>query len=450
MILLKSGFLSRHNLEIWAIIVACTCISFSSCNNNGLTRSYELAGDNKSELKAVINHYRGDSKKLQAAKYLIANMADKGEIRYYSDGHNEIIPDVETITSNYLINNIDLSFEVWQKYPWCSDLSFKEFCEEILPYRMRNEPLEDWRRFYYEKYKSIADSLARHYTNRKEVALYFNNNHRKFYRPDIDTIVGDISYTVIEQNRGGSCIQLVLNAAQEMRAFGFPLNIDNIPSHGKINDAHAYNSFIDENGVCIGFSPYSPNLTGNGMTAHVINRIFFQKPRYRKVTEQYYAVSDITLNEAHISLATYNNGRFKTILHPESTTANKSLFERLTQGLLYFPVRQDGAPAKTPPFILDEAGQLIFYNGIIDNRDVTLNDIGLYWYRTRVKVEEGIYVLFGWDDGWKEIAHTKYENDYGLNFGSVPHYGLFLVIGGEERGHKQRPFIIVDGKPEYY
>lgn len=411
---------------------------------------YKLAGENKAELKAVIRHYRGDRLKSKAAKFLIANMADKGEIRYHLDGHTEIIPDVETITADFLIDNIDLSFEVWKKYPWCSDLSFDDFCEEILPYRMRNEPLEDWRRFYYEKYKNFADSLSDYYTNRKDVVLSFNNQFRKYYRPEFESIIGDISYKLIEQNRGGSCIQLVLNAIQEMRAFGFPLSIDVIPSHGKMNNAHAYNSFIDENGQCIGFSPYSPNLTGNGMTAHVVNRIYYKKPRYRKVTEQYYTVSDLILDEGDIVLATYNDGRFKIILKPEQTSSNQSTFERLTRGLLYFPTKPDGTPARTPPFIFGEDGKPLFLGHKDNNRSVILNDIGLYSYRIRVNVEEGLYVLLGWDNGWKDVAYTKYENDRGLNFGEVPDYGLFLVMGGEELGHKQRPFILVDGKPEYY
>lgn len=426
----------------------CIAMMTASCNSK-LQEVMILAGDNKQELKAVIRHYRKDKLKKRAAVFLISNMADKGEIRYTEGGQKEIRPDVKFISADYLIENIDIAFEVW-KYPWCSSLSFEEFCEEILPYRMRNEPLESWRKYYYEKYKSMADSLAVNYSSMRETAIFFNNAFRKYYRPEMESIKGELSYKEMEYHKGGSCIQMVLNAVQEMRSFGFPLNIDVIPYHGKLNKSHAYNSFIDEDGKCVGFSPYSPNLTGNGMTAHVVNRIYYESPRYRKVTEQYYNVANIVIDEGNISLATYNDGAFKKVLSPERTDSDRSEFDRITCGLLYFPVRSNMLPARTSPFILEEGGNLRYFEAIEKDETVLLNDVGLYWYRTRVNIEDGYYRLMGWDNGWVEIGYTYKDNDMFLNFGEVPNYGLFLVIGEGEKGQKQRPFILDGGKPNYY
>ena len=67
--------------------------------------------------------------------------------------------DAQVITSNYLIENIDLAFKVWKKYPWNRSLDFDDFCEFILPYRIDNEPLSSWRKLYYEHYTPILDSL---------------------------------------------------------------------------------------------------------------------------------------------------------------------------------------------------------------------------------------------------------------------------------------------------
>ena len=44
--------------------------------------------------------------------------------------------DVNHIKSDYLINNIEKSFEVWYAQPWGNDIPFDIFCEEILPYRI--------------------------------------------------------------------------------------------------------------------------------------------------------------------------------------------------------------------------------------------------------------------------------------------------------------------------
>ena len=43
--------------------------------------------------------------------------------------------------------------------PWSKYYSFEDFCEYILAYRIEDEPLESWRRKYYDRYMPILDSL---------------------------------------------------------------------------------------------------------------------------------------------------------------------------------------------------------------------------------------------------------------------------------------------------
>lgn len=430
--------------------IFCLLVAFSSCSSNTRAVLY-MAGDNKGELKAVLRHYRDDSEKKAAALYLIDNMADKGEIRYDVSGKTEVIPDVSVITADYLISNIDLAFYAWKNYPWCSHLSFDEFCEEILPYRMRNEPLEEWRSFYFEKYHSIADSLASLDMDMEQVILFFNNNFRKYYKPEMESIRGELSFMDLEEKGGGSCIQMVLNAVQEMRSFGFPLNIDVIPYHGKLNNSHAYNSFIDENGVCHGFNPYSPNLTGNGMTAPIINRICYKKPRYRRVTGQYYDVADIILPEPGLALATFNNGSLKKLLDADISDDTTSSFLGMTKGLLYFPVNQNMSNAgHVSPFILSESGKPEYITAHKEERTVEMNGLHLYWYRVKVDIPEGNYALKGWRNGWKTIAETYTRGGETLDFGIVPEYGLYLLSGEGEFASKQRPFTFMNGEYEFY
>lgn len=55
------------------------------------------------------------------------------------DGAGGIRPefDAATLDRGFLIRHIDHAFEVFG-YPWCRDLSFDEFCEKVLPYRIGN------------------------------------------------------------------------------------------------------------------------------------------------------------------------------------------------------------------------------------------------------------------------------------------------------------------------
>lgn len=131
-----------------------------------------------------MEHYGQEPEKLEAARFLIRNMPhwyayegwqldsvrqmlalrklDKESIKKWKQVSFYSLPkvyDAQVITSNYLIENIDLAFKVWKKYPWNRSLDFDDFCEFILPYRIDNEPLSSWRKLYYEHYTPILDSL---------------------------------------------------------------------------------------------------------------------------------------------------------------------------------------------------------------------------------------------------------------------------------------------------
>ena len=149
---------------------------FLSCNRTPYPADIEAvldsAGKNRKQLELVLEHYsqhKKDSLKLQAAEYLIRYMPGKCTETYearWEDiasalyrwdnvenkerlmqelGEKKVYEDIHCITAQYLINNIELAFWVWQEQPWGKHIPFDTFCEEILPYRVGKEPLEDWR-----------------------------------------------------------------------------------------------------------------------------------------------------------------------------------------------------------------------------------------------------------------------------------------------------------------
>ena len=153
-----------------------------------LNEALKFAGENRSELEKVLKHYENDSLKLKAAKFLIENMPfyfsyESEQLNQYKNNLYKIAIenkcsddeairiaqkrfgilsystfrkdyDAHIITADYLIKNIDLSFKVWKEKPWGKYFSFDDFCETILPYRIGDEPLEDWRETYYNRYRN--------------------------------------------------------------------------------------------------------------------------------------------------------------------------------------------------------------------------------------------------------------------------------------------------------
>lgn len=166
-----------------------------ACNNQidkELSFALDHAKENRNELKKVIKHYQRaeDSLKLRAAIYLIKNMpynfaldgyfsspkkgvhrldfnkiTKKSDIEKYCDSlyllgyykESPILYDSQIISADFLIENIELAFQAWEK-PWAKHISFENFCYYILPYRAQNEIAQNLRKEIMELYLPILDS----------------------------------------------------------------------------------------------------------------------------------------------------------------------------------------------------------------------------------------------------------------------------------------------------
>ena len=144
----------------------------------------DSAGSNRTELEAVLNHYRtvdNNPQKLRAAEFLIENMpahysyAGAQIYEYYDyaarilankslspeqqrdsllsitdlkyrDLPSHTVPDAQIIKADYLIKNIDTSYDGWVNNDWASQLTFDEYLEWLLPYKATElQELDAWR-----------------------------------------------------------------------------------------------------------------------------------------------------------------------------------------------------------------------------------------------------------------------------------------------------------------
>jgi len=176
---------------------------FLGCKKSKLEQALELAGKNRAELEKVLAHYGknpNDQLKLKAAKFLIENMDSyyfntSPELEsYYQtmdsifaiNGNDDLtheqdslltqlkkpnsfyfdsIPDLQYVSADFLIDNIDRAFEAW-KSPFAKDMSFDDFCEFLLPYKAnRTDRPDSWRSTYkktfYPYVKFALDTTCR-------------------------------------------------------------------------------------------------------------------------------------------------------------------------------------------------------------------------------------------------------------------------------------------------
>ncbi|MDR3142202.1 MAG: hypothetical protein LBU37_10830, partial [Tannerellaceae bacterium] len=238
-----------RNILILLAVCAVSCTRFSS----EIETVLQQAGDNRVELEKVLKHYGKtpvDSLKLRAAEFLIANMPGKQSEYYdapwndvatahlrwtsssdkqmvldtYRLGKSVIKEDVKCITADYLINNIELAFKVWQEQPWGKHIPFDVFCEEILPYRLDVEPLENWREKALASFSDLNRSFKEDSTVTAVEACIKVNDLLPRFSMDVDFPV--MNYSQLMASRKGPCDAMAALAVFSMRALGIPVTFD--------------------------------------------------------------------------------------------------------------------------------------------------------------------------------------------------------------------------------
>lgn len=267
-------------------ILLTVSISFS-CSRRDLSKERLEAAlifseDNREELERVLEHYQDDSLKLEAAKFLIRNMpyyytykggymdrlykaldqvSDSG--RYDKAKYDNLKPfpykrlikeyDVRVIKADYLIENIDYSFKVWNERPWGKYISFDNFCEFILPYRIKDEPLTHWKKDFYHRYTPVLDSL---YQGTDVVGACTALNH---YLIDLDwTACSEFNAPHLPadyliEKRVGDCRDITDFVVYIMRSVGIPVATDFYFYSPTKQYGHFWNVLLDTTGVVLSF-----------------------------------------------------------------------------------------------------------------------------------------------------------------------------------------------------
>lgn len=250
--------------------------------SNRLEWALAFAGDNRQELEKVLVHYKDSGQKYEAACFLIENMpyyfsykgreldsvkqklaaaAVRGSLdeqtikdwpRFSLDQQDKVF-DAHVVTADYLIENIDLAFAAWKGKPWARSLSFDDFCEWILPYRIGNEPLERWRQAYIDRYQVILDSVYRGTDPVVAIdSLESVLSSDKFVYTTVfsPTRLGAL---FLLKHRVGYCRESTDVSAYLMRALGFPVAIDTYLYSPENKDGHQWNVLKDTTGLTVPF-----------------------------------------------------------------------------------------------------------------------------------------------------------------------------------------------------
>lgn len=435
----------RKQIFNYSIITFCL-LAIISCSktNNKLEIALKEAEGNRPELEKVLRFYKenlSDSLKYKAAVFLIENMPNhtsyktiKGFQGAFDSIYNypksdfrrdvfenildsvsknnskitELFSDIKVLTSDFIINNIELSFEAWNKVPKNRRASFDDFCNYILPYKTTNEPIEEnsreklfrkyaWVYNYLDRGASlvfIVDSITSEIGYRNIAQL------RKYYP-------APLSISQNEKSKLGLCDDGVNYFVNVFRALGL-VSAKDMVSHWGNHPSSGHSWFY----VKCGDEEYSTNLSGDiDLTIHYknesipkVSRLMYvpQKEyvmsKYQKdVTDEYVPTVNIeidnlfnTSNSTPVLCVFDYYNEWKPISFGENN-GNNNEFNNIGVNVLYLAANIDESnfvPVNYP-FFVDMNKKIHFFKptqSILDSVVLT-RKIGLSTPRNRRKIE---------------------------------------------------------------
>ena len=482
----------------------------------------DSAGSNRAELEKVLDLYNApaDSLKFRAACFLIGNMTGHSYVTYaLEDTTGKVIPydvleyptfdslqasfkvleekngsldfkkkdvikDETTISTDYLINQIDYAFRAWRERPFAWWLTFDQFCQYVLPYRGSNEPLDPWRESFFTQFSSLQSSMkdstdpieAARLLN-KDVMSWFKFDSRYYYHPT------DQGLSEMRKSGMGRCEDMTNLAIFAMRANGLAVTSDYTPFWADAGNNHAWNAILLPSGKVVPFMGAEANpgeYTLFHKPAKVYRKTFdqhtenlaFQKHKQKKlpgwlsgksyidVTPDYVKTCDVTAkltspvaDSVDIAyLCVFNSGEWQPIQWGR-ISGNSATFSAMGIDVMYMPafyLNEKVVPAG-PPFHLHGDCTVTNFEYSADRLPTTVQLISTT-HRTLQTSTDGViksaldpgkeYELSYWDGEWKS-AGKETATDQPLLFSKVPPGCLYwLVATGSD---KEERIFTIDG-----
>jgi hypothetical protein len=517
----------RHASKLATLtIVLILLIGCSAKYPSELSDALDLAGDNRPQLVQVLDHYEtmGDTLKYQAACFLIENMPGHSYVTYrlfdssgttvdldplsfenydllqsYADSlelvrgvidyeRTDKIADIETISADFLINHIDLAFAAWQNKPFAKQFEFEDFLRYVLPYRGSNEPLEEWRQYFLDKYDGIdtlledpSDPLAAASAINKDVRSWFGFDARYYFHPT------DQGLTEMLNSGIGRCEDMTNITIFALRANGLPVTSDYTPHWANTGNNHAWNAILTPDGDVIPFmgaeaDPGEYKL--NHKAAKVYRKtydvqkenLYFQDnkqekmPRwlsgknYLDVTSDYTDVCSIeialtgdipdSVNIAYICV--FNSGEWRPIDWGFIESGSAS-FTNIGSGVAYLPalyLNEEVVPIGEP-FILTDECDVRTLDRSGDNAQLSLRDVTRRKQVASTETVEQVrlekneqYILNQWNDGWQEIWRGATQ-DKPILVDSLESEALYWLVK-EQSNREERIFTIDNGRQLFW
>ncbi len=261
--------------RLLSYILSCLLVSSCVSHDELLDYALEQARSNRHEIEKVLTHYADDAQKQEAACWLVANMP--GHSVMWSEGiqafadsvMHQGLPqergnqlwdslqkisatpqkqrDIETLSAEFLIDNIDKAFLAWSESPWKSEVDFDRFKKYVLPYRADNELLRiGWRDSLRATYAPVIRD-AKTAREAFECLRKAVNSVKRKGKYDFPYVMDAVA---LRNHYSGVCLERCVYFTAVCRAFGLPVVIDNCGQWANYsNRSHTWVALVLDDGT---------------------------------------------------------------------------------------------------------------------------------------------------------------------------------------------------------
>lgn len=260
-------------LRYLTALTAALAIAGASCTTDHdrlLARSYAEAGSNEAQIRSMVESYEGSDRHM--AELMAIAMIGQGTltgpgmdsieaIYTIAAGNRDLTPeeveagrkftampmqrtsDLTTLTADRLRGHIDDTRRLRACRKWNTELTDEQAAELLMPYRMGNEPVSDWRGPYRQWLAPTEDSIAT-LDNAVDAARI------------VSAFIGACPYSDRLQTPHRSALRLLEapigfcredcdRTAYAMRAMGIPVGVDMMPVSPDNGGSHRWNVVYD-------------------------------------------------------------------------------------------------------------------------------------------------------------------------------------------------------------
>ena len=477
----------------------------------------EKSGANRGEIVKFLDHYdgAGDGDAARAAVFLVENMPGRGYVIFgrkdakgadvefdplkfksfaeaqaaldvvekehgtLEDVKARFVPDLETVTADFLIRHVDRSLATWRALPDAERPPFETFLDFVLPYRGSEEPLEDWLTPLQDRLSALRAGLPAG-ASRADLWKAFQGDLDR--RARFDEIYylhpTDQSFSEITRTGMGRCEDLSNLQTFYARAFGRATACDYTPAWGHRDNNHAWTVDLDARG--------EGRDRGQSHAAKIYRKTFSLHPGLAAllppgreapnrwvasramidVTAQYGNAADVRVDadvtalgdEPVAYLCVFNGGEWVAIAYAKTGATPSILFPDMGRGLLYLSVVHDGTAPRpiAPPLVLAKDGVVRSLAGRGGAVSVTLTatmpeqtsaDTGATTPVSHLKPGAS-YTLSRWDGEWKPVESFTASAVVRRADGLAADGLYWLVEDGSRR--LERPFTVEGGRQRFW